>query len=121
MLFSCSNNGSTTQSQESIETSSIETNIIDLPDWIGDDEVETIKKIEAQDSLDYNDYIQLAISYAELDDSTKVGTNVERALIANTNQACKALIFLIANQRDWKITSNYKEVVNSKLTSFNCK
>ena len=117
--FTC--NSTTAQTQENIESLNEEKNIIDLPEWFGDDELETIKKIEAQDSLDYSDYIQLAVSYAQLDsDSTKIGTLVEQALNANTIEACKSFVFLLGNQRNWKISSQYKAVVNAKLISFNC-
>ena len=121
ILSSCTSNSTTAQTQENIESLNEEKNIIDLPEWFGDDELETIKKIEAQDSLDYSDYIQLAVSYAQLDsDSTKIGTLVEQALNANTKEACKSFVFLLGNQRNWKITSQYKAVVNAKLISFNC-
>ena len=121
ILSSCTSNSTTAQTQENIESLNEEKNIIDLPEWFGDDELETIKKIEAQDSLDYSDYIQLAVSYAQLDsDSTKIGTLVEQALNANTIEACKSFVFLLGNQRNWKISSQYKAVVNAKLISFNC-
>ena len=121
LFISCSSDNSTAQSKDMIETSNPETNIIDLPEWIGDNELETIRKIEAQDSIDYSDYIQLAISYAQIDsDSTIISTLVEKALNANTTEACKSLVHILDHQSKWKITSQYKDVVNSKLLSFNC-
>ena len=120
ILLSCANDGSTTQSPECVETSSAEANIIDLPDWFGDDEPETIRKIEAQNSRDYADYLQLAVSYAALDDTAKVIFNIDRALTANTKEACKLLIFQQTYQQDWKISCNHREAITSRLHAFNC-
>jgi len=121
LFLSCSNEKSSSQTSDQIQISNIDTNIIDLPAWFGDNELETIKKIESQKTLDYNDYIQLAVSYAQLDaDSSKIGDLVEQSLNANSKEACKTLSFLLDNRSNWKITSQYKDVVNSKLLSFNC-
>lgn len=99
-----------------------EENIIDLPDWFDNSDMDTILKIEAQDSIDWADYIQLAVSYSQIEgEKSKIETSVENALKANTVKSCEMLGFILENRKDWKITKNHKGLISEKLKAYACR
>jgi len=99
-----------------------EENIIDLPFWFSDTEKETIQKIEAQDTILWSDYVQLAISYAQLNAvDTKIEALIRRALKENTSDSCKMLSFILENKKDWNITKKYGEIVYQQIINYGFK
>lgn len=98
-----------------------EENLIDLPAWFGNDEREKIETIEAQDSLEWSDYVQLAVSYAELGaEQSVVAKLIDKSLRVGTSESCNMLNFILNNRDEWSITKKYKKVVYTKLEEHDC-
>lgn len=96
-------------------------NLIDLPSWLTDSERETIREIEAQDIIDWSDYIQLAISYTQLNaDGAKIEKLIKSSLEKNTSDSCKLLNFILKNRKSWNLTYKYGQIVSKQLKSYEC-
>lgn len=83
--------------------------------------METIRKIEAQDSIEYSDYIQLAVSYAQLDaEESIVEKMIELSLIANWYSSCKMLTSILHARFKWNIATKYGSILSEKLKEYEC-
>lgn len=94
---------------------------IDLPTWFGYTEAEIIKAIEAKENLDWSEYIQLAVSYAELDaEASKISELLDSSFNNDLEASCRRIQSILACDLDWKILTKHRRILKDKLNKYKC-
>lgn len=98
-----------------------EEKLIDVPEWAFEDERTKIQKIEAKDTLAYNEYIQLSVSYAEIGgNKSKISAMADSAFRINPQKSCETFKTILESNNEWTLAQKHSRLINRKLKKYGC-